>query len=48
MRKFLIVFTLFIAAGAVGGAIMMWVEFGAAVVAITRNRTGSCCNYNRH
>ncbi|MBO4842464.1 MAG: hypothetical protein J5478_03715 [Bacteroidales bacterium] len=26
MRKFLIVFTLFIAIGAVGGAIMMWVD----------------------
>lgn len=26
MRKFLIIFTLFIAIGAVGGAIMMWVD----------------------
>ena len=28
MRKFLIIFTLFIAIGAVGGAIMMWVDPG--------------------
>lgn len=26
MRKFLIVFTLFITIGAVGGAVMMWVD----------------------